>query len=47
MSKIKLCSKDEENLIEELQHLSEVLEEIGVEWGGDWTHSKDYQHFEK
>ena len=31
MSKIKLCSKDEENLIEELQHLSEVLEEIGVE----------------
>ncbi len=31
MSKIKLCSKDEGNLIEELQHLSEVLEEIGVE----------------
>lgn len=31
MSKIKLCSKDEENLIEELQHSSEVLEEIGVE----------------
>lgn len=31
MSKIKLCSKDEGNLVEELQHLSEVLEEIGVE----------------
>lgn len=31
MSKIKLCSKDEANLIEELQHLSEVLEDVGVE----------------
>ena len=19
----------------------------GFTWGGDWTHSKDYQHFEK
>ena len=21
--------------------------EHGFEWGGDWKHSKDYQHFEK
>ena len=29
--KIRWSSKDEANLIEELQHLSEVLEDVGVE----------------
>ncbi len=24
-----------------------LFTEHGFEWGGDWTHSKDYQHFEK
>ena len=26
---------------------NELFTEHGFEWGGDWTHSKDYQHFEK
>lgn len=24
-----------------------LFTEHGFEWGGDWTHSRDYQHFEK
>lgn len=24
-----------------------LFTEHGFEWGGDWTHAKDYQHFEK
>lgn len=25
----------------------QLFTEHGFTWGGDWTHSKDYQHFEK
>lgn len=24
-----------------------LFKEYGFEWGGDWTHAKDYQHFQK
>ena len=24
-----------------------LFKEKGFRWGGDWKHSKDYQHFEK
>ena len=40
-------SKDFSHKIDHDDLCYKLFTEHGFEWGGDWTHSKDYQHFEK
>ena len=40
-------SKDLSHKIDHDDLCYKLFTEHGFEWGGDWTHSKDYQHFEK
>lgn len=40
-------SKDFSHKIDHDDLCYKLFMEHGFEWGGDWTHSKDYQHFEK
>lgn len=40
-------SKDFSHKIDHDDLCYKLFTEHGFEWGGDWSHSKDYQHFEK
>ena len=40
-------SKDFSHKIDHDDLCYKLFTEHGFEWGGDWKHSKDYQHFEK
>jgi len=40
-------SKDFSHKIDHEDLCYKLFKEHGFTWGGDWTHSKDYQHFER
>lgn len=40
-------SKDFQHKIDHEDLCYKLFKEHGFTWGGDWTHSKDYQHFER
>ena len=40
-------SKDFPHKIDRNDFCREVFLSFGFQWGGDWLHTKDYQHFEK
>ena len=40
-------SKDFPHKIDHEDLCYKLFKEHGFTWGGDWTHSKDYQHFER
>lgn len=40
-------SKDFPHKIDDEDLCYKLFKEHGFTWGGDWTHSKDYQHFER